>query len=156
MNHAEQPIFERVRILRRRFRTQHRLVRGPIEAVPLVNVVLLLVLFFIVNSAFVLEPGVTVNLPTSPFAAGAPYGAMVVTISQEGQVFFNDEKVAMDGLESALSQAVFEHPDAPLVIQADGRVQHSTLVQVYNLAMAAGVKQVVLATRVASRSAALP
>jgi biopolymer transport protein ExbD len=156
LNHAEQPLMQRVRVLRRQFRTQLRPLGGPINAVPLVNVVLLLLLFFIVNSVSVLQPGITVNLPTSLFAGGAEYGAMVVTISQEGLMFFNDEKVSMEGLGPAFSQAAFENPETPLVIEADGHVQHSTMVQIYNTAMAAGIKSVVLATRASSGSAALP
>lgn len=156
MNHSEQPVLERIGILRRMFRTRLRSLRGPIEAVPLVNVVLLFLVFFMVQSPFVLQPGIIVNLPTSSFAAGAQYGALVVTISQEGLMFFNDELTSIEGLDAAFTQAALDSPDAPLVIEADGRVPHSTLVQVYNTAAAAGIKSVVLATRVSSGSGAMP
>ena len=147
MSQTDKTITERIGYLRRRYRPHHRLFKGPIDVVPLVNVVLLFMLFFILQSPFVMRPGITVNLPTASFASGVPYGAMVVTISQEGIVFFNDERTTMEGLSSALSQSVYDHPDVSLVIEADGRVQHSTLVEVYNKAMAAGIKNVVLATR---------
>lgn len=156
MSQVEQPVIERIAILRRRFATSRRHLRGPAEVVPLVNIALLILLFIVFGQRFVLQPGVTVNLPTSSFAEGAPYGALVVTVTQEGLLFFNDDLVAPDGLELALAQAVSDQPDARLVIQADGRVQHSTLVQVYNAALAAGVQSVVLATRVPSRSVDAP
>ncbi len=147
MTKSGQPVSERVAVLRRRFPPFRRMMAGPIGAIPLVNVALLAMLFFLVNSHFVLQPGITVNLPTSAFAGGAPVGAKVVTISQEGIVFFNDEPAKLDELGAELAQSVAERPDAALVIEADGRVSHSTIIEVYNLAMAAGVKDIVLATR---------
>ena len=150
MRQPDQTITERISYLRRRYRPHLHLFKGPIDVVPLVNVVLLFMLFFIIQSPFVMQPGITVNLPTSSFASGVPYGALMVTVSQEGLVLFNDERTTLEGLGPLLAQAVFEHPDASLVIEADGRVQHSTLVQIYNTATAAGIKSVVLATRIPS------
>jgi biopolymer transport protein ExbD len=150
MRQTDITTLERISYFGRKYRPNQRLFKGPVDVVPLVNVALLFMLFFIIQSPFVVQPGIIVNLPTSSFTAGAPYGAMVVTVSQEGLVFFNDERTTLEGLGAAFAQAVFDHPDSSLVIEADGRVQHSTLVQIYNTATAAGVKSVVLATRFSS------
>ena len=150
MKLVDKPIVERLSYLRRRYRPYARVVRGPLEAIPLLNVVLLLLFFFIVNSSFVLQPGVVVNLPASTFTSGAPYAAMVVTISQEGMVFFNDERRTLEGLAPAFAQAAYDHPDTALVIEADERVQNGTIVQIYNMAMSAGIRKVVIATRISS------
>lgn len=156
MSQPDKTITERISYLRRRYRPHERLFKGPIDVVPLVNVVLLFVFFFILQSPFVMQPGIVVNLPTASFASGVPYGALVVTISQEGMMFFNDERMTMEELGAALAQAAFDQPDASLVIEADGRVPHSTLVQIYNMATAAGIKSVVLATRVPAVNRAVP
>ena len=156
MSQPDKTITERISYLRRRYRPHERLFKGPIDVVPLVNVVLLFVFFFILQSPFVMQPGIVVNLPTASFASGVPYGALVVTISQEGMMFFNDERMTMEELGAALAQAAFDQPDASLVIEADGRVPHSTLVQIYNMATAAGIKSVVLATRVPTVGRAVP
>ena len=156
MSPPDKTITERISYLRRRYRPHERLFKGPIDVVPLVNVVLLFVFFFILQSPFVMQPGIVVNLPTASFASGVPYGALVVTISQEGMMFFNDERMTMEELGAALAQAAFDQPDASLVIEADGRVPHSTLVQIYNMATAAGIKSVVLATRVPAVGRAVP
>jgi biopolymer transport protein ExbD len=156
MTQVQTRMSERIRFLRRRFPPHRRLFCGPADAVPLVNLVLLLMMFMIVHSSFVLKPGVTVNLPEAAFASGAGLGATVVTVSQEGMVFFNDERTTLEGLESAFSQAAFEKPDAALVIEADGQVRHSTIVRIYNMAMAAGIRKVVMATRVSPTGEAGP
>jgi biopolymer transport protein ExbD len=142
--------------MRRRFRPRHRLAAGRLDAAPLVNIALLLFLFYMVGSPFVLQPGVIVNLPGSSFHAGAPYGAMVVTISQEGMVFFNDERTTVKGLAAAFQQAAHDAPDSTLVIEADGGVRHSLLVDIYNMAEAAGIRRVALATRVTAPAATGP
>lgn len=148
-------VTERVGFLRRRFMPHRRMFRGPMAVVPLLNVVLLLAMFVVMNSAFVMRPGIAVHLPSSPFVSGTQYSALVVTVTQEGQVFFNDERTTLDGLQSAFAQMAFEHPDMPLVVEADSRVPHSTIVRIYNMAMGVGIKKVLLATRVATTGGAL-
>ena len=156
MKLVDKPIVERLSYLRRRYRPHARVVRGPLEAIPLLNVVLLLLFFFIVNSSFVLQPGVVVNLPASTFTSGAPYAALVVTISQEGMVFFNDERRTLDGLSPAFAQAAYDHPDTALIIEADERVPNGTLIQIYNMAMSAGIRKVVIATRISADARSKP
>jgi biopolymer transport protein ExbD len=148
MTQVQTPATERIRFLQRRFPPHRRVFCGPVDAVPFVNLVMLLMLFMILHSSFVLKPGITVNLPASSFASGAGLGAVVVTVSQEGMVFFNDERTTLEGLESAFSQAAFNRPGSTLVIEADGQVRYGTIVQIYNMAIAAGLQKVVMATRV--------
>ncbi len=133
--------------LRRRFQPRYRIAAGFWDAVPLVNLALLLYIFHLVQSPFVLQPGLLVNLPASPFHSGVPYGARVVTMTQSGLIFFNDERMTLETLSTALAQWDRERPETTLLIEADGRVLHETLVRVYNMALASGIEKVVLATR---------
>jgi biopolymer transport protein ExbD len=134
-------------LFHRRFRPRCKLFRGRVAVVPLADIVLLLLLFLLTGFRFVLQPGFNVELPQAPFSEGAPYGPMVVVLTQEGIVLFNDERTTMEGLESAFGQAVHEHPDASIVVEADHRVQHGAIIRVLNMAAAAGVREVNLATR---------
>lgn len=129
-------------ILARRFRPRRRMFSGTWNIVPLADVVLLVSLFLLINFKFVLQPGVNIELPAGPFTAGAHYGPMVVILTQEGVVFFNDERTTMGGLASAFRQTVHEHPDAVIVIEADRRVQHGAVVDVMNMAAEAGIREV--------------
>ncbi len=140
--------YRNIGFFRRHYRPRNRLASSPLDAAPLANVILLVFLFFIVNSSFVLQPGIVVNLPDTSFTSGVPFGSMVVTISQEGMVFFNDERTTLEGLAQAFSQAAHSKPDSALIIEADGRVRHERLVRIYNMAMQAGIRRVALATRV--------
>ena len=142
--------------LRRRFRQQHLLRRTLLEPAMWVDCVLLILMFFVLQSAFVLQPGVVVDLPAAPMVGGAPYGSLVVTLSQEGQLYFDDQRMSVDAFGEALARATRREPGATLVIEADARVRHSELVRVYDLAVRTGVRQVVLATRIAAGGAAPP
>ena len=156
MIHSFHPDIERLASLPRRFRTRLRPARSPLAVVPLLNVVLLLWLFSIVNSSFVLQPGIRMDLPAAPFTAGARYGTLVVTLTQEGLVFFNDERVSLDALSAAFARSVSGKSPMPLLIEADGRVRYQTLVDIYNMATTAGFREVVLATRLPGRTAETP
>lgn len=140
-------IQDRLFYYRRRFHATHRSLRGLLAVAPWVNVVLLVLMFFVVNSSFVIQPGISLNLPTTPVTGGARFGDLVVTIPQEGMFFFNDERMTLDGLAAALAREAREHPDAALLVEADGRIDHQTLVRVYGMAHQAGLREVVLATR---------
>ena len=150
------PALYRVDFMNRRYRSRHAKYKGLVQAAPLMNIVLLLLLFVITNSKMVLRPGIVVNIPDSPFMSGVPYDALVVTVSQEGLIFYNDERTTLEGLGSAFAQTAYAHPDTALVIEADERVRHSTLIEIYNMAMQAGIKQIALATRVPSISVSAP
>ncbi|MBN1267979.1 MAG: biopolymer transporter ExbD [Kiritimatiellae bacterium] len=132
--------------LRRRYALTLRRARGPVDAVPLIDAALIVFLFFLVSSAFVLQPGIAIQLPAADFSSGAPYRSMIVSISQEGMIFFNDERTTLEGLKSAFSQAVHDDPGSTLLVEADRGVPHATLVNIYNMAAAAGIEQVVVGT----------
>ncbi|MCF7848723.1 MAG: biopolymer transporter ExbD [Kiritimatiellales bacterium] len=111
---------------------------------------LLLLVFFLVVSPFVLQPGINVVLPSSPFTGGAQFGSMVLAITRDGWFYFNDERCLAENLETAFRQAAEDHPGAPLIIEADKRVPHGTVVKAWNAALAAGIKEVSLATQISA------
>jgi len=147
MNPRERTVPDYFGFHQARYRPQRRLGRSWLDAAPLVDMALILLLFFMLSSSFVLQPGITLDLPVAPFDSGTPYGTLVVTLSREGLVFFNDERGTLDGLRGAFASAAQEDPEARLLIEADGSVPHERLVRVYNLAVAAGIRKVTLATR---------
>lgn len=142
--------------LRRRFRQQNLLRRSLLEPSMWVNFALLILLFFVIQSSYVLQPGIVVDLPVAPMAGGAPYGSLVVTLLQDGQLFFDDQRMTMDAFADALARAARREPGSTLVIEADNRARHGELVRIYDLAVSNGVPKVVLATRVAAGGGAAP
>ncbi len=132
---------------------RYAFARGPVDAAPLLNVVLLLFVFFALGSAFVLQPGIKVDLPRSPFVMGAPVQSSILTllagpdkkdpatgptIPGEALLFFNDEALSLSDLPTRLDSAAAMKgmEGKTLLIRADRSVPNGLLVEIMNLAMA--------------------
>lgn len=111
---------------------------------------LLALAFFLAVSPFVMQPGINVVLPESPFTGGARFGSMVLSITRGGWFYFNDERLDAERLPAALGVAAAANPGAPLIIEADERVPHGTVVAAWNAALGAGIGEVSIATRIAA------
>ena len=144
MRIPDQSLQLQFRTVRRRFKGRYRRAVGPIEVTALLNVIVLAGMFHFAAARFVLQPGVRVRLPEAPFTDGIPYGTRVLTLSQEGLMFFNDQRMAWDRLEAALAHTT---GDDPLLIEAGAGTPYGTLLEVYTLALKSGIREVVLATR---------
>lgn len=131
----------------RRYRPRQRLFHNPLGLIPLVNLALLIMLFMLLHASFVRQPSSAVQLPTAAFLAGTPYGLMVVTLTQEGLFFFNDERVTIEELASAFRNAVRDRKTTAITIEADVRVPYGVILRVMNMATTAGLQQINLATR---------
>ncbi len=150
MKATTTPLYERLIHLRRRFRKENRIANGLIDSAPFVDIALLLFLFFVVSHMVVLHPGIVVDLPECAFVSGADYQSLVVYVTQEGHLYFGDERTTLDGLEFAFAQAAHDNPDARLLIEADRRVPYHVLVEIYNKAMSAGIRKVILGAKLSA------
>ncbi len=131
----------------RRFQLKSQLFRNPFALVPLLNVFLLIFFFAVFNSAFVLKPGIKVQLPVGGFQQGSLYSSMAVILTQEGLVFYNDERMPFDSLGTALRLSADKNNSLHLTIEADLRVPYDTIIRVLNMATAAGVSNIFLSVR---------
>ncbi len=76
-----------------RFKTNLTIAKGVLDITPLIDVVLLLLIFFMLSSSFVFNPGVKVDLPEYSSGETLQESDLVVTITEEGLYFYNDESV---------------------------------------------------------------
>ncbi|MDZ8119755.1 ExbD/TolR family protein [Pontiella agarivorans] len=111
---------------------------------------LLALAFFLVVSPFVMQPGINITLPESPFSGGARFGSMVLSITRGEWYFFNNERLDEAGLREALRAAALLHRDSVLIIEADEHVSHGAVVKAWNAALEAGISEVSIATRISA------
>ena len=131
----------------RRFQTGARLFKNPLVIIPVLNVFVLLFLFVVFNSAFVLRPGIKVQLPIGVFQQGSYYSSQTVIVTQEGLAFYNDERVQLENLADTLRLSAGKRSSAELVIEADLRVPYDSIIRVLNMASTAGISNVYLSVR---------
>ncbi|MCC5850553.1 MAG: biopolymer transporter ExbD [Verrucomicrobia bacterium] len=148
MKHSDIAHYRQLTALKRNFTARSRRFPPIVEPAAMVDVVLLILIFFIFSSTFVTRPGVWLSLPTlEESGEGIPLNAMVVTITQQNMIFFNDRLTTLEDLRPAFERMRFEHPNTPLVIEADDQVSLGTNMQVYQFARQAGIRDVAIATR---------
>jgi biopolymer transport protein ExbD len=141
-------------------------LRGLVDLVPVVMVVLLLLSFFLLSSSFVLQSGIKVEPPRSEFGVGTPSSRLIVAVTlgpqltdangvplqRETTLYFNDQIVTLDGLSGLLDKLPLGRLPPPLVIKADKGVTLDTIMSVEDIAFAHRLP-VVLATQSVSGDA---
>lgn len=147
MKHSDIAHYRQLNSLRRRFMSRSRRFPPSVEPAAMVDVVLLILMFFIISSSYVTRPGVQISLPVSDQSQGFQMNAMVVTLTRNGLIFFNDQRLDLNELFKALQRAHIENPDLPLVIEADESVTVDVQMRVVGDATRAGIEEIALATR---------
>jgi len=126
-----------VRLLHRHQR-EERLV----DLIPVVNVVLLLCLFFLLSWSFVRQPGIEVRLPSTSFSSASPQGRHVITLkstAKETQMFFDEERVHENGLRTSLKMASGGKPTGDwITLNVDESVSHGEVQRVAAFAIENG------------------
>ena len=134
------------------FKTHCQMSKGLVDPAPLVDVVFLLLLFFILSSPFVMQSGFGVSLPPSDTPTITSFQPLVVTVTRDNLLFFNNQPTTIEQFEKALREAVQKDRNRRLVIKADGLVSFGTIVQIRTVAIKAGITLVNEAARTGTSS----
>jgi biopolymer transport protein ExbD len=129
------------------FRTHTQIAKGIVDPAPLVDVVFLLLLFFILSSPFVMQAGFGVLLPSSGVPTLTTFQGLVVTVTRENLLFFNNQPTTLERLQQSLRAAARQNRNAELIIKADQQVSHGTVIQIMSVALKSGISVVNLAAR---------
>ena len=121
--------------------------RVDINMGPLIDMVFLLLIFFVVTTSFVKEAGIDVQKSTAATAEVKQRGNIMIGISQDGDVFMEGKRVDIRSIRPLIERALAEDPDGGVVIVADKRSQTGAIVQVMDQCRLAGAKDVSLAAK---------
>jgi biopolymer transport protein ExbD len=116
-----------------------------LDLAPLLDVVFILLIFFIVTTVFVKETGVDVDKPTAVSTKQLQKSVLMIAITDKSEVIYAGTNIGIKGVRSTITQAI-RSKVKPLVIQADKTVTTDLLVQVIDQAKLAGIKNVSIAT----------
>jgi biopolymer transport protein ExbD len=117
-----------------------------LAAIPLLDVIFLLIFFLVLSSNFILQPGISVSVPLSRFTLGPQINPQIISITGGAApaIYFRDQKVALEQLGPLLDEAKKE--SRPIIIKADRLTPYALVVEVTNLALERGISSVALAT----------
>lgn len=114
---------------------------------PIIDIVFLLLLFFLLTTNFIAQEGIKVNLPQAA-GATAPQTREDITIyvTREGDIFLRDKKVSEEALFKDLSALIGDDQERLVTIKADRRVILNRVVKVMDIAKSSGAGRLCIAT----------
>lgn len=92
---------------------------GKIDLTPMLDVVFIMLIFFIVTSSFVKEPGVELFKPQASTTEACERGTIIFAVDGRGDIYYNKNKVPMERAARMVEVAKKEAPQANFVIQVD-------------------------------------
>jgi len=116
-----------------------------IDMVPMVDCIMVLLIFLMISSSFVNDPGVEVERPDVSGVQAASQTALLIAIAADNRVFFDGQQVQIDQVATLVKQAAIGRSPV-LVIRADRAASHGTFAAVYTEAKRAGIEHVQFAT----------
>jgi biopolymer transport protein ExbD len=117
-----------------------------IDITPMLDVVFIMLIFFIVTASFVKESGIEVNRPDANTASAKPSASILIAINELGEIWINKRKIDEGQVRANIERLHAENPQGTVVVQADEEAKTKVLVAVMDAAREAGVNDVSLAT----------
>ncbi|MEE8580674.1 MAG: biopolymer transporter ExbD [Myxococcota bacterium] len=131
-----------------RRRRSRRAEQSEVNLTPMLDVVFIMLIFFIVTASFVKEAGIEITRPPAATAVRQERGNIMVAITANDQIWIDRRQVDPRFVRANIERLHAENPQGSVVIQADKDSKNGLLVQVMDAARLAGVKSVSLAAEV--------
>ncbi|MDN3609887.1 ExbD/TolR family protein [Vibrio ostreicida] len=116
-----------------------------VDLTSMLDIVFIMLIFFIVTSSFVRESGVEVSRPQAENVASQEQAGIFVAVTAANDVYIDKRIVDVERVQAALEHLLLDKPEASLVIQADEYAYSGVVVKVMDAAKGAGVKNIALA-----------
>jgi len=118
-----------------------------INMTPMLDVVFIMLIFFIVTASFVKESGIEVNRPEAATAVKKDRANILIAISATGEIWVNKRRIDIRAVRANVERLHAENPQGTVVIQADKKSTTDMLIKVMDAARSAGVYDVSIAAQ---------
>jgi biopolymer transport protein ExbD len=132
--------------MRRRYSQQSE--EEEVNLTPMLDVVFIMLIFFIVTASFVKESGIDINRPDAATAVKKERGNILVAITPSGQIWIDRRQVDVRSVRANIERLHAENPQGAVVIQADRESKNGLLVEVMDAAKLAGVENISIAAEI--------
>lgn len=132
-----------------RLKSRRGQIQSNVDMTPMIDIVFQLILFFLVSTTFAVLPGIKLNLPTSKTAEGSSMQGITITVSADGELYFNEKQILNDDLKNEL--IMFDTKDIkknefPISLEADSEVTNGTIVGLFDIIRESGYSVINLRT----------
>jgi len=118
-----------------------------INLTPLLDIVFNLLIFFLITTTFVQNPGIEVNLPKATDAPVQPQAdSVIIAVTSDGSLIYEGRRVSVGELEERLTEQHKRRKGGTVIIQADSATSHGKVVEVMDLARRIGFADLAIAT----------
>lgn len=118
-----------------------------LDMTPMLDIVFIMLIFFIVTTSFVKESGITVNSPSAATAEKQENANIFVAINDQGDVWIDKRQVDIRTVRSIVARLHADNPEGAVVIQSDKKANTEQLMQVMDQVRLAGVETIALAAK---------
>jgi biopolymer transport protein ExbD len=116
-----------------------------IDMTPMLDIVFIMLIFFIVTTSFVKESGVTVNSPSAQTASQQESANIFIAITDQGEVWIDRRPVDPRSVRAIVARLHADNPEGSVIIQADEEASTRMLVEVMDQVRLAGVEGIAIA-----------
>ncbi len=113
---------------------------------PMIDCIFILLIFFIVTTVFVEEPGVEIWKPDATVDLDLEKNSVIIAITADNKVVYGGKEVGVSGV-GARVRALLNKDELPVIIQADSRADHGVFSDVWSEVKNAGAKKISVSTR---------
>jgi len=130
-----------------KFRRHLKITSGKLDMTPLIDIVFLLMMYFMLTSTFIMQPGIKINLPSALSTESMEKKQVIVSLTADGSIFYEEENITIEVLKNILETESRRNPGIMLIIKGDYDVAHGKVVEVMDLAKVSGVSSLAIATQ---------
>lgn len=116
-----------------------------VDLTPMLDVVFIMLIFFIVTTSFVKEAGIDVNKPKAAQAQKKPTATIFIAIRPNGEIHMDKRVVDIERVSATIEKLLAESPTDTVIIQADREAKHGVVVKVMDQIKAAGIDKISIA-----------
>jgi biopolymer transport protein ExbD len=125
---------------------EKRTFKIAINIAPMIDMLFMLLIFFIMTSTFIEQPNIKLELPTAKHSEMGKTEQLALIISREGKLYLRDEAIERKDLETKLIDVFAQRDDKSLVLKADKLVPYGIVIDVMDAAKSVGLRKIIAPT----------
>ncbi|MBL4865144.1 MAG: biopolymer transporter ExbD [Pseudomonadales bacterium] len=118
-----------------------------VDMTPMLDVVFIMLIFFVVTASFIRDPGVEITPPGAFSGISQEKKSFRIAITKNGEIWFNGQRIDIRKVRPILTRVKAENPNSSLIILVDKKATTDTLISVMDSSRQAGIVDIAVATR---------